>query len=180
MRRLISLLVVMSLVAGPLATAGATVAGEHREGRGDQRGEQRGEQGQRGGQGNGRWGGGRTESAPQGNRGAGDYRGQGRSEQVEPRGEPRGEYRGEYRGDYRGDQRMDPRYDPRAYGPPPGAYSAAPRRGGFLGPGAGEIIQNPASQRLRPAPRGYEWVRTARGNALVSQSTGQVFDVVPY
>lgn len=176
MRRLVSLLAVMSLVAEPLATAGAAVAGEHREGRGDQRGEQRGEQGQRGGQGNGRWGGGRTESGPQGNRGAGDYRGHGRSEQVEPRGEPRGEYRG----DYRGDQRMDPRYDPRAYGPPPGAYSAAPRRGGFLGPGAGEIIQNPASQRLRPAPRGYEWVRTARGNALVSQSTGQVFDVVPY
>ena len=79
-------------------------------------------------------------------------------------------------------QRGDPRYDPRAYGRRRGrAYHAAPRRGGYLGPGAGgDVIQDIGRNRLRPPPRGYEWVRTPNGMALVSQSTRQVFDVVPY
>lgn len=170
MRRLISLLAAFALVAAPLATAGGAMAKERRE----NRREQRNEQGQREGQGNGRWSGGRAPASPQVYRG-GESRGEGRYEQVEPRSEPRSEARGEYRGEVR----SDPRYDPR-YAPPPNAYGGAPRRGGYLGPGAGEVVQNPAGQRLRPAPRGYEWVRTSRGNALVSQSTGQVFDVVPY
>jgi Ni/Co efflux regulator RcnB len=80
--------------------------------------------------------------------------------------------------------RPDPRYerraDPRAYGPPPSPYQAAPRRGGYLGPYGGEVIQDPGRYRLRPPPRGYDWVRTPAGMALVSRSTGQVFDVVPY
>ena len=170
MRRLIALLAAVSLVAGPLATAGGAVAKERREARAGQRveqvqrgGEQRGEQ--RGGDSGGRWAGARGQ--PQ------VYRADPRNEGRYAPAEPRGEARGDYRGDYGGEPRIDPRYEPRVSG-------AAPRRGGYLGPGAGAVIQNPASQRLRPAPRGYEWVRTARGNALVSQSTGQVFDVVPY
>jgi Ni/Co efflux regulator RcnB len=76
---------------------------------------------------------------------------------------------------------MDPRYDPRSYAPPPYAYSAAPRRGGYLGPNAETgAIQDYSRNHLRPPPRGYMWVRTARGMALISQSTHQVFDVVPY
>jgi Ni/Co efflux regulator RcnB len=42
------------------------------------------------------------------------------------------------------------------------------------------VIQDPGRYRLRPPPRGYDWVRTPAGMALVSRSTGQVFDVVPY
>ena len=33
--------------------------------------------------------------------------------------------------------------------------------------------------RLRPPPRGFVWVRTGNGFAMVSRETGQVFDVVP-
>ena len=175
MPRLISLLAAVALVAAPLATAGAAMARDPHDGH----------RGQGGGHEGGRWnGGGRGGPAPQAYRGGGD-RGGGRYERADPRndprGEPRGEFRGEPRGEYRAEPRMDPRYDPRAYGPPPSAYSAAPRRGGYLGPGSGrEVIQDYGRFRLRPPPRGYEWVRTPGGMALVSQGTGQVFDVVPY
>lgn len=95
--------------------------------------------------------------------------------------DPRNDPRADPRYDYRSEQQMDPRYDPRGYGPAPYAYSSAPRRGGYLGPNAetGEI-QDYGRNHLRPPPRGYMWVRTPRGMALVSQSTRQVFDVVPY
>ena len=171
MRRLTSLLAAALLVAGPLATTSGAMAGGRHEGRGEQRSQQQAPRGgNRAGE-NGRWGGGagRGGPPPQVYRGGGEYRGGGRSGQVDPRGE------------YRGEQRVDPRYDPRANSPPPNAYGGAPRRGGYLGPNSdGGPIQDYAAHRLRPPPRGYEWVRTPGGMALVSQSTRQVFDVVPY
>ena len=42
------------------------------------------------------------------------------------------------------------------------------------------MIQDPGRYRLRAPPRGYMWVRTPNGMAMVSQSTGQIFDMVPY
>ena len=146
---------------------------EHRDGGGG-RPEQRGGHGDEG-----RWpGGGRGGPGPF--RGGGEYRGgdyrggdfRGGGYERDPRMESRG---------YRGEPGVDPRYDPRAYGGPPSAYSAAPRRGGYLGPGSGgPVIQDYGRFRLRAPPRGYEWVHTPGGMALVSQATGQVFDVVPY
>jgi Ni/Co efflux regulator RcnB len=208
MRRLISLLMAAILVAAPLATVGVAVAGDKHGGGGGggrEQGGGRGDQGGgrsegRGGEG-GRWmGGGRGAPAPQpvqrgGEfRGGGDYRGGGdirrggdnrggpRLERVDPHSDPRAYSRGEPpRGDYSAEpRRADPRYDPRAYGPPPGAYSTAPRRGGYLPPMSGEAVQDYGRLRLRPPPRGYAWVRTSGGYALQSTMTGQVFDVVPY
>ena len=40
--------------------------------------------------------------------------------------------------------------------------------------------QDPGRLHLRPAPRGYEWMQTPSGMALVQQGTGRVYDVVPY
>ena len=162
MRRLILLLAAATLVAGPLATAGDALGKDRREAPARREpAAPRGEQG-RGQQG--------RQAPPQAWRG-GEYRGapayEGRGyPQVDPRSDPRYGYR------------PDPRYDPRAYAAPP---NAAARRGGYMPPGArGEVIQDPSRLRLRPPPRGYEWVQTQRGWAMVSQSTGQVFDVVPY
>jgi len=164
MRRLISVLAAAAIVAAPLATAGAAMAKDHNGGgRPEQRGH--GPGGGRGWHGGG--GGDRRDGYPGGQRGGEDRGGGGRWERQEPRYERR-------------DERADPRYGGRAYGPPPGAYEGAPRRGGYLGRGGGEVIQDPGRFRLRAPPRGYEWVRTAGGMALVSQATGQVFDVVPY
>jgi Ni/Co efflux regulator RcnB len=42
------------------------------------------------------------------------------------------------------------------------------------------VIQDYGRFRLRAPPRGYAWMRTGAGYALVSTATGQVFDVVPY
>ena len=47
-------------------------------------------------------------------------------------------------------------------------------------PAAGGGIVNDLSRyRLRPPPPGYAWVRVNGGVALVSQATGQIFDIVP-
>lgn len=172
MRRLIPFVAAIALVAGPLATAGAAMGKEHRE--------ERHEQAPARGGGEGRWPGarqgqGQGQPRPPGQayrgdeyRGAGGYDPRSYPQAADPRVDPRGGYR------------ADPRYDPRAYAAPP-SYGGAARRGGYLGPGAGgEVIQDPERLRLRPPPRGYEWVRTPRGWAMVSQSTRQVFDVVPY
>jgi Ni/Co efflux regulator RcnB len=112
-------------------------------------------------------------------RGGEEYRGGGqRFERQEPRGDLRNDPRYDSRGGYRA-ERMDPRYEPR-YAAPPGAYQAAPRRGGYLGPGyGGPVIQDPGRYRLRPPPRGYEWMQTPSGMALVQQGTGRVYDIVP-
>ncbi|MFI4966746.1 MAG: RcnB family protein [Caulobacterales bacterium] len=175
MRRLISLLAAVALVAAPLATAGAAMADPHGDHRGHGEGQGGGDRGDRGrggrGDGGGWNGGGRGAPSPQAYRGGGESRGGGGGRYE--RGDPGAEYGYE--------RRMDPRYDPRAYAPPPNAYRAAPRRGGYLGPGSGgTVIQDYSRFRLRPPPRGYEWVRTPSGMAMVSTMTGQVFDVVPY
>ena len=174
MRRLLALAAALSLAVGPLAAGGQAWAKDHHEGgRGEQRGG--GE-----GHGNGRWGGG---PPPGYGRGGEAPPGYGRGGQGPPgwRGEPPPGYG-------RGDPRGDPRYEergyergygpPQGYGPPPRAY-AAPRRGGYIGPYGGAPIEDPGRYRLREAPRGYVWMRVPGGMAMVSQSTGQIFDVVP-
>jgi Ni/Co efflux regulator RcnB len=168
MRRLMPLLAAIALVAGPLATAGSAV-GKERHDEGRQQAPAHGE---------GRWAGPRQDQGQHPGQGPAyrgeEYRGAGG---YDPRSYPQA---ADHRMDPRAGYRADPRYDPRAYAAPPG-YGAAARRGGYLGPGAGgEVIQDPGRLRLRPPPRGYEWVRTSRGWAMVSQSTRQVFDVVPY
>ncbi len=174
MRRLISVLAAAVLVVGPLATAGAAMAkDDHRE-------ERREQQAPRGGAPRG--GGGGRQAAPA-YRGAQEYR----YERPEGRGETRSDPRNDPRNDprmngYRSEAAPDPRYDPRAYGPPaPAPYSAPTRRGGYVSPGtSGAVIQDPGRYRLRPPPRGYVWMRTPNGMAMVSQSTGQIYDMVPY
>lgn len=181
MRRLVCLFAAAVLVAGPLATAGRAMADDHHGGRREQGG-------------GGHWmGGGRQGGPPafrgegrgnegRGNEGRGNegYRGEPFRNEA-PRGYERADPRMDPRNAYRGEQRADPRYDPRGYAPPPSAYSAAPRRGGFLSPGGGApVIGDYERYRLRPPPPGYDWVHTPRGAALVSRQTGQVFDVVPY
>jgi len=173
MRRLISVLTALLLVAAPVATAGGAMAKDHHDqrGGGQQRGgDQRGGE-QRGGRGPEMRGGGYY-------RGGEENRGGPRYERQEPRYDPRNDPRYDPRGGYRS-ERAEPRYDPR-YAAPPGVYQAPPRRGGYLGPGYGGVIQDPGRLHLRPAPRGYEWMQTPSGMALVQQGTGRVYDVVPY
>ena len=161
MRRLSALAAALTLVAGSLAAGTAATAKDH-----GQHGEQRGGE-PRGG--DGRWNGGRG-GPPMAWPGGGN----GRWERGGPPGGGNGRW--ERAPDARYEQRYDPRYDapyePRSY--------PTPRRGGFLGPGGGAPIEDPGRYRLRSAPRGYQWVRVPGGMALVSQATGQVFDVVPY
>jgi Ni/Co efflux regulator RcnB len=177
MRRLIPLMAAVMIVAGPLAAAGGAMGKEHQNERREQqvqRGQGRADQGR--GEQAGRWNGaGRAQPGLPAYRGPQDYR------YAEPRQDPRQDPRNDPRydprytpgGDYRADPRTDPRYaDPRGYG-------AAPRRGGFLGSG-GQVIEDPGRYRLRAPPRGYDWVRTPGGMALVQQGTGRVYDVVPY
>jgi Ni/Co efflux regulator RcnB len=172
MRRLIALLAAAAIAAGPLAAAGSAMGKDRRDDHREQapaRAEAP------------RWAQGRQAPAQgqQAYRGE-EYRPAGAAG-YDPRSYPQAAPRADPRMDPRNGYRADPRYDPRAYGAPPAYGGGAARRGAYLGPGAGgEVIQDPGRFRLRPAPRGYAWVRTARGMALVSQSTGQVFDVVPY
>jgi Ni/Co efflux regulator RcnB len=175
MRRLISVLAAAALIAGPLATAGAAMAKD------DHRGERREQQAPRGGA--PRWMGGGGRQAAPAYRGGQEYR----YERPEGRGDGRNDPRNEPRSDprmngYRAEPAPDPRYDPRAYGPAaPSPYSSAARRGGYVGPGSGgAVIQDPGRYRLRPPPRGYVWMHTPSGMAMVSQSTGQIYDMVPY
>ena len=187
MRRLTCLLAALACLAGPLASAGYAVAKEDRR-------ESRREQG--GGaarQALGRVFGGAPSQAPapqpyrpqeyrpQEYRPQPEYRPQEYRPQ-DYRGEPAADPRYSYRGQpqYVPPQpRADPRYDPRQYAPPPNAYSAPPRRGGYMGQG-GSVINDYDRYHLRAPPPGYDWVQTPRGAALVSRQTRQVFDVVPY
>jgi Ni/Co efflux regulator RcnB len=174
MRRLTCFLAAFVCLAGSLASTGYAVAGQdHREARREQSG-----------------GGARQQMGRV-------FGGGGARPQAQPAYRPQ-EYRPtqEYRPqEYRGDPRSDPRYsyrsqpqyappqqraDPRQYAPPPGAYAAEPRRGGYMGQG-GPVINDYDRYRLRPPPPGYDWVQTpGRRAALVSRQTRQVFDVVPY
>ncbi|HEX2818340.1 MAG TPA: RcnB family protein [Phenylobacterium sp.] len=166
MRRLISALAAVVLVAAPLATAGGAMAKDHR----DERREQPAARG----------GGARQQQAQPYRGGAQEPRGGERIERADPRNDPRSDPRNDPRYDPRNGyqaERVDPRYDPR-YSQPPSGYQNAPRRGGYL-PQGGPVIQDPGRYRLRPPPRGYDWVRTPGGMALVQQGTGRVYDVVP-
>jgi Ni/Co efflux regulator RcnB len=142
------------------------MAKDHRDERG------RGEQQQRGGRGE------------EGRRG-GEDRGGGRFERVDPRfqrGDPRGDPRADPRSEFRGDPRaeMDPRaFAPRDGGQREGGYAPAPRRGGILSQG-GPVIDDYNRFHLRAPPRGFDWVRTPGGMALVHRDSGRVYDVVPY
>jgi len=160
-RRLLSLALAFCVAAGPLAAAGGAMGRDNRDERG--RGEPargRGEEGR----------------GPVGRQGPpgwrGEERGGGRWERADPRYE---------RGDPRGDPRGEP--DPRAYGQleigREGGYGPAPRRGGFLSQG-GPVIDDYSRYRLRAPPRGFHWVRTPGGMALVHRDSGRVYDVVPY
>jgi Ni/Co efflux regulator RcnB len=163
-----------------LAAGGQAWAKDHHDRDGGGRGEQRG------GNGNGRWGGGER-----GGERGGPPPGYGRGGEAPPGygrgGEgPPGWRGGEAPPGYRGDPRGDPRYEQRGYergyergyAPPPQSYGP-PRRGGYLGPQGGAPIEDPRRFGLREPPRGYRWVRVPGGMAIVSESTGQVFDVVP-
>jgi Ni/Co efflux regulator RcnB len=92
---------------------------------------------------------------------------------------PHFEYRGRERGERRSDRGW--RDDPREYAPPPVRYAPPMRRGGYAPPDYRDgAVADYGRFRLRAPPRGYVWVRTGRGYAMVSTETGQVFDVVPY
>jgi Ni/Co efflux regulator RcnB len=153
MRRLFLTIAAALAVVAPLASPDAAWAKDGR-GRGDG-GWQQQQQEQRGGGDRGGRGG------DHGDRG-GDRRG--------------GNWRGdEGRGNGNGRWREAP---PRDYPMPQQAPS--PRRGGYLPPYSnGGVVQDNARYRLRAPPRGYTWVRIGGSFALVSEATGQVFDVVP-
>jgi Ni/Co efflux regulator RcnB len=180
MRRLISLLTAVVIAAGPIAAAGGAMAKDHRE----ERREQQAPRGQeaRGGparqQAEPYRGGGQEYRGGQGYRGGGLGGGLERADpRYEPRGEPRSDPRYQPRAYPRNDYPSE-RYEPR-YAQPPAVYQPAPRRGGFLGGQGGQVIEDPGRYRLRAPPRGYDWVRTQGGMALVQQGTGRVYDVVP-
>jgi Ni/Co efflux regulator RcnB len=114
-----------------------------------------------------------------GDRGGREWRGDG---EQRPRADRRGGYDGplreggpSWREDGRGDRRAR-----RSYDAPPPQYAPSPRRGGYMSPEAGGRLPDYGRYRLRPPPRGFVWVRTGNGFAMVSTETGRVFDVVPY
>ena len=156
MRRLILTLAATLAVAAPLASLDVAWAKEgHGRGNGGGWEQPRGG-GDRGGGGEWRGGG----------RGGGD------------RGGDDGAWRGPANGNRGGDggrwRDAPPRDNPQPRDIP------SPRRGGYLPPEAGRgAIQDNARYRLRAPPRGYTWVRIGNDFALVSEATGQVFDVVP-
>jgi Ni/Co efflux regulator RcnB len=190
MKRLIPIFAAVVALAGPLAVGSAAAAKDHGQGQGQDRGgrgaSERGYD--HGNRGNGR--GGEYRGEPRGPErrvyeAPAPYRG-GRGGRGDPRGADRrvyeepGPYRG--RGDPdRGDRRVY-EGDRRAYeseGPAP-YYAPSPRRGGYMPPPAGGAIQDYGRYRLRPPPRGFVWLRTNRGYAMVEEETGRVFDIVPY
>lgn len=89
------------------------------------------------------------------------------------REERRDDRRGRWDDDDRG-----PRYEGR---PPPESFAPPrARRGGYLPDQfRGGVIEDYRRYRLRPPPHGYAWVRVGNGFALVSESSGQVFDIIP-
>lgn len=61
----------------------------------------------------------------------------------------------------------------------PGNGGYGVRRGGYMPPNVGAPVEDHNRFRLRTPPRGYSWVRVPGGYALVSEQTGQIFDMVP-
>jgi len=170
MNRLIPIFAALAVLAGPLAPGGAAVAKDHDGGgRGSDRGADRGDRGgDRGDRGGDRGGGGRG-----GDRGGGDRGGQ------ERRSYDPGPDRGRGGPNWRDGRGGPERYDRRAYDEPPPQYAPSPHRGGYMPPQAGGAMPDYGRYRLRPPPRGFVWVRTGNGFAMVSTETGRVFDVVP-
>ena len=177
MKRLMPIIAALTVLAGPLAMGGEAWAkdqhgGGHRSERPSDRG---GRSAERGGDR------GADRGADRGGpRGSDERRGDERRGDERRGRDDGGPYRA--RGQERGDRRSEPdRGDRRAYesyGPAP--YAASPRRGGYMPPQAGGAIPDYGRYRLRPPPRGYVWVRTGNGYAMVSEESGRVYDVVPY
>jgi Ni/Co efflux regulator RcnB len=172
MKRLILTLLAVAAVAGPLAVVSAAVAKD----KGDQA--QRRDNGNRGGDRGGPSRGRGGEGWREDNRGRG---GEGRGGERQGRERQGGERWGdERRGRDRGEERAPPRS---AYGPPPGYGYAPPRayglrRGGYMPPQVqGGVVQDYGRFRLRPPPRGYDWVRVGDDFLLVAPD-GQIFDMI--
>ena len=72
------------------------------------------------------------------------------------------------------------RFNSGRYVRPHGYYAHSWRRGDRLPPayrGSGYVIANPALYHLRPAPRGYYWVRVDNNAVLAAVATGVVLSV---
>ena len=160
MNRRIPIFAALAVLAGPLALGGAAIAKDHGGGDRGDRGGERGDRGDRGGDRGDRGG----DRGGYERRGGYDDRGRG--------GPPPG---------WREDRGGPDRGGRRAYeDEPPPQYIPSPRRGGYMPPQAGGPLPDYGRYRLRPPPRGFVWVRTGNGFAMVSVETGRVFDVVPY
>jgi Ni/Co efflux regulator RcnB len=173
MKRLILSLLAVAAVAGPLPLGSAAVAKDKPDHQA-QRGDYGNRGGDRGGPSRGRGGEGWREN----NRGRGAERGGGERGASERGGGERRDY--ERRGGDRGEWRAPPRSD---YGPPPGYGYAPPRayglrRGGYMPPQVqGGVVEDYGRFRLRPPPRGYDWVRVGDDFLLVAPD-GQIFDMI--
>jgi Ni/Co efflux regulator RcnB len=74
-----------------------------------------------------------------------------------------------------------PRDDPRDRAAPPPRMLRAPqaRRGGYLPDSyRGGVVDDYRAYRLRPPPRGFAWIRTGSGFALVDMADGRIYDMV--
>lgn len=72
------------------------------------------------------------------------------------------------------------RFNSGRYVRPHGYYAHAWRRGDRLPPayrGSAYVIANPVIYHLRPAPRGYYWVRVDNNAVLAAVTTGAVLSV---
>jgi Ni/Co efflux regulator RcnB len=151
MNRLMPIVAALAVLTGPMVMGGEALAKDH-GGRGA-------DHGKRGG--------------------GGDWRGDG---ERRVRDERRGGYDGPIRGGatgWREDRGGPDRRARRSYDEAPAQYAPSPRRGGYMSPEAGGRLPDYGRYRLRPPPRGFVWVRTGNGFAMVSTETGRVFDVVP-
>ncbi|MET0274616.1 MAG: RcnB family protein [Phenylobacterium sp.] len=165
-RRLLLTLLATAALTGPLGGAGVAVAADQPRAQAQRGGDRGGPD--RGGPNRNR------ERGDQGSRGSQGPRGQWRDERAPAmRREDDGE---------RGAMRAAPRSD---YGPPPGyggyerpRSSYGVRRGGYLPPQApGYVVEDYGRYRLRPPPRGYDWVRVGDDFLLVAPD-GQIFDMI--
>lgn len=98
------------------------------------------------------------------------------------RGEQQDRGRETRQDDRRGpDERQGRRDGGRARYLAPDERPGGPRRGGFmLEPPRGAYVDDYPRYRLRPPPRGFAWVRTGDGYALMNLADGRIFDVTPY
>jgi len=183
MKRLFRIAAV-AVLAGSLFASGEALAEGKGRGHGNDRGRpERSERQARGGE-QRDWRGDRGNRSERGDRGG--YRGE--RDDWRDRSDRRDR---DYRGgrDDRGgrEDRGGRRWDagpPDAYAPPGFARRQPPanygvRRGGQAPPEyRGAEVSDYGRHRLRPPPPGYTWVRMGNRYALVSRSTGQIFDVI--